>query len=205
MYSLFLKLTFFLAFGLTAPASEIRQNYHLYKVRVRPTHFSLVFHLTLHEFTSVWAQCPYVNRDGQFNPDRVLVTDLAEFTSMSDAVMYNSMAWVITNTSSYSAHAANHLNTWFLNKDTMMNHNLNYAQLTRGPREFDPSFVLPASNDVFLMFSLPDGAAQHTGLLDLKTMARIATAVMILRKGNSPDWTKDMDTQLTNWTTSYLS
>lgn len=50
-----------------------------------------------------------------------------------------------------------------------------------------------------------DGAAQHTGLLDLKEMARIATGVMILRKGNSPDWTKGMDTQMTNWTKTYIT
>jgi hypothetical protein len=131
----------------------------------------------------IWVQCPYVNRDGQFNPDRVLVTDLQQFTSMSDAVMYSTMAWVITNSSTYSAYAAKHLNVWFVNKDTMMNPNLNYAQLARGPHS----------------------AAQHTGLLDLKAMARIATSVMILRKGNSPDWTKDMDTQLMNWTTTYIN
>jgi hypothetical protein len=78
-------------------------------------------------------QCPYVNRDGQFNPDRVLVTDLSEFTSMSDAVMYNAMAWIITNSSKYSANAAKYLDVWFLNNDTMMNPNLNYAQVARGP------------------------------------------------------------------------
>lgn len=130
----------------------------------------------------IWVQCIYVNRDGQFNPDRALVTDEAEFTSMSDAVMYNTMAWVITNTSTYSASAVKYLNVWFLANNTMMNPNLNFAQLTRGP----------------------GGAAQHTGLLDLKAMARISVSVMILRKGNSPDWTNALDTQMTNWVTSYL-
>jgi hypothetical protein len=50
-----------------------------------------------------------------------------------------------------------------------------------------------------------DGTAQHTGILDLKAMARISVSVMILRKGNSPDWTTNLDTQMTNWTTSYLN
>jgi hypothetical protein len=131
----------------------------------------------------IWVMCPYVERDGQFNPDRVLITDEAEFTSMSDAVFYNTLAWVITNTSSFSAAAAKYMDVWFLNSDTMMNPNLNYAQLTRGP----------------------NGAAQHTGLLDLKAMARISVSVMILRKGNSPDWTSNLDTQMMNWTTSYLN
>jgi hypothetical protein len=77
--------------------------------------------------------CPYVELDGQFNPDRVLITDEAEFTSMSDAVFYNTLAWVITNTSSFSAAAAKYMDVWFINSDTMMDPNLNYAQLTRGP------------------------------------------------------------------------
>jgi hypothetical protein len=55
-----------------------------------------------------------------------------------------------------------------------------------------------------LMYST-DATAQHTGLLDLKEMARVATGVMILRKGNSPDWSKDLDTQMTNWSKTYIT
>lgn len=52
---------------------------------------------------------------------------------MSEAVLYNAMAWVITGDGKYSANAANYLSTWFLNPDTAMTPNLNYGQLQRGP------------------------------------------------------------------------
>ena len=149
---------------------------------------------------SVWVECPYVNRDGQFNPDRVLVTDEAEFTSMSDAVMYNTMAWVITNTSSYSAAAAKYLAVWFINSDTMMNPNLNYAQMTRGPSgssRFDCFYWL-------LICCIQMACSTHWPSR-FKGHGTYYYSVMILRKGNSPDWTNDMDTQLTNWTTTYLN
>lgn len=35
-------------------------------------------------------------------------------------------------------------------------------------------------------------------------MAKIATGIMILREGKSTAWTSDLDTQMTNWTNSYI-
>lgn len=52
---------------------------------------------------------------------------------MANAVLYNSMAWVITGSNNYSANAANYVKTWFVDPDTAMTPNLNYAQLPRGP------------------------------------------------------------------------
>lgn len=81
----------------------------------------------------VWVTCPYYIRDGQFNPDGRLVNDTGAFQAMANAVLYNTMAWVITGSSNYSANAASYINTWFIDPDTSMNPNLNYAQLPRGP------------------------------------------------------------------------
>ena len=42
----------------------------------------------------VWTTCPYVTLDGQFNPDRLLyINDVGDFGSLSDAVLYNSIAY----------------------------------------------------------------------------------------------------------------
>lgn len=52
---------------------------------------------------------------------------------MADAVLYNTLAWVITGTETYAANAVNFIQSWFLNPDTAMKPNLNYAQMRRGP------------------------------------------------------------------------
>jgi hypothetical protein len=131
----------------------------------------------------VWAQCPYYERDGMFNPDRLLVNDTGNFEAMSDAVFYNTLAWVLTGSSNYSANAAHYLDTWFINPDTAQTPNLQYSQMDRGPN---------------------GQIGTHTGLLDFKQMTKIASAIMILRNGSSPDWTSELNTQMNNWTTSYI-
>ncbi|KAF7978766.1 hypothetical protein HWV62_44800 [Athelia sp. TMB] len=131
----------------------------------------------------VWVQCDYVYRDGQFNPDRLLVNNTGQFEAMSDAVFYNTLAWVLTGSSNYSVNAAHFLNTWFLDPFTGMTPNLQYAQMSRGPT---------------------GQIGAHTGVLDLKQMTKITSAILILRGGNSPDWTTSLDTQMNNWTTHYI-
>jgi len=47
---------------------------------------------------TVWRTCAYKSRDGQFNPDTREVNDVGNFQDMSEAVFYNAMAWVVSNT-----------------------------------------------------------------------------------------------------------
>jgi hypothetical protein len=46
----------------------------------------------------VWTTCPYINKDGQFNPDRLLVNDTGHFGAMAEAVLYNTIAWTLKST-----------------------------------------------------------------------------------------------------------
>jgi len=131
----------------------------------------------------VWVQCPYYNRDGMFNPDRLLVNNTGDFQAMSDAVFYNALAWVLTGSSNYSANAANYIYTWFINPATYQTPNLQYSQIHRGPQ---------------------GQIGDHTGLLDFRQMAKLASGIMILRNGKSSDWTDSLNTQMMNWTTSYI-
>ena len=78
--------------------------------------------------------CPYVVRDGQFNPDRRLVNDVGEFDDMANAVFYNALAWALNGSSTYSARVTKYISTWFLDDATYMTPNLNYAQMNRGPK-----------------------------------------------------------------------
>jgi hypothetical protein len=69
-----------------------------------------------------------------FNPDRLLVNNTGNFQAMSDAVFYNSLAWVLTGSAKYSANAANYIYTWFVNPGTAQTPNMQYAQMHRGPQ-----------------------------------------------------------------------
>ncbi|KAK2460872.1 hypothetical protein APHAL10511_007342 [Amanita phalloides] len=134
----------------------------------------------------VWTTCPYVNRDGQFNPDISLITDNWSFQNLSDAVFYDALVWAFQKnrgSTVYSRSAAQFLKTWFIDPDTMMNPNLNYAQVIRGPRK---------------------STGTHTGVLDLKCFAKIASAILIFRKGNAADWTPDLDSKMVSWVNQYI-
>ena len=41
-----------------------------------------------------------MNRDGQFNPDRLTINDIGAFFNLSDAVLYNALAFSFQNASS---------------------------------------------------------------------------------------------------------
>ncbi|KAI9450085.1 chondroitin AC/alginate lyase [Lactarius psammicola] len=131
----------------------------------------------------IWVTCPYVSRDGEFNPDYRTVNNTGAFSAMSDAVFYNALAWAINGSSIYATNVASLINTWFLAPDTYMNPNLNYAQVIRGPGA---------------------NIGTHTGVLDLKCMAKVVSAVLVLREGKAPEWTETIDSGLVKWTTTYI-
>ncbi|OJT05906.1 hypothetical protein TRAPUB_3256 [Trametes pubescens] len=132
----------------------------------------------------VWTTCPYETRDGQFNPDGRLVNDVGAFSDLADAVLYNALAWAIKGSGTYSGNVATFVKAWFLDADTAMNPNLAYAQMARGP----------------------DGqVGQHTGVLDLKCMAKLVSGVLILREGQAAEWTSDIDTQFSAWAANYTT
>ncbi|RPD61570.1 chondroitin AC/alginate lyase [Lentinus tigrinus ALCF2SS1-7] len=132
----------------------------------------------------IWVTCPYVSRDGLFNPDGRTINDIGEFEDMANAILYNALAWAINGSSVYSANVARFVNTWFLAADTAMTTNLAYAQMERGPNGQNGT---------------------HTGILDLKCMAKVVSGVLILREGKAAEWTSDIDTALNSWTTEYIS
>jgi len=66
-----------------------------------------------------------------------------------------------------------------------MNPNLNYAQVVRGPGKTSDT-------------------GSHTGVLDLKTMVKVVNAVLVLRAGNAPQWTNEIDTGLVAWAKTYI-
>ncbi len=74
---------------------------------------------------------PYIRRDGESNP--------ANFNGHREAMVRLSLivpaltaAWLLTRQKKYSDHAANHLRAWFVDSNTRMNPNLQFAQAILG-------------------------------------------------------------------------
>ncbi len=104
---------------------------------------------------------------------------------MSDAILYNALAWAINGSSHYATNVASWINTWFIANDTHMNPNMNYGQVVRGPGQ--------ASR-----------IGKSSGVIDLKCMVKVVNAVLVLRAGQAPGWTGAIDSGLINWTKSYI-
>jgi hypothetical protein len=134
---------------------------------------------------AVWVTCPYYRRDGESNPDTQTVNNRGAFVNMSDAVLYNALAWAINGSSHYASNVASWINTWFIANDTHMNPNLNYGQVVRGPGQTSRT-------------------GRSSGVIDLKCMVKVVNAVLVLRAGGAPGWTSAIDLGLVNWTKSYI-
>lgn len=74
---------------------------------------------------------PYVFKDGQSNPD-LDKYDRNRLGEMCSAVNTLSLAYFYSDDQRYADKAVELLRTWFLNKDTKMNPNLNYSQFIPG-------------------------------------------------------------------------
>ncbi|KAJ7184838.1 chondroitin AC/alginate lyase [Mycena filopes] len=147
---------------------------------------SNVHNTTVLDLADTWTKCNYVFRDGQVNPDRFSIQDFQSFFNLSDAVLYNSIAASLQNKTSsvYSQNVVKFIDTWFLNADTAMNPNLNYAQMNGGPG---------------------GQTGVYTGILDLRGFAKIAAGILILRKTGNTDWTTDIDDKFVAWCTKYIN
>ena len=74
---------------------------------------------------------PYINRDGQSNPDNFNGHRKA-MVNLSLWVPALAAAWVLTRDQRYGRRALDHLRAWFVTLDTRMNPNLEYAQGVHG-------------------------------------------------------------------------
>lgn len=74
---------------------------------------------------------PYVRRDGETNPDNFF-GHRRLMIRLSIQVAALAAAYVLTRDAQYRDHAAAHLRAWFIEPQTRMNPNLQYAQAIRG-------------------------------------------------------------------------
>ena len=75
---------------------------------------------------------PWINRDGETNPDAVKASDEKKLGEMIHAVEYLAMAYYLTGDEKYGAEVARYLRAFFLDAETKMNPHLNYGQSVPG-------------------------------------------------------------------------
>ena len=74
---------------------------------------------------------PYIQRDGFTNPDN-FVEHRRYLMRLSLQVPALAAAWKLTGDERFAAHAVLHLRAWFIDPQTKMNPNLQYAQAIHG-------------------------------------------------------------------------
>ncbi|OPF79430.1 alginate lyase [Streptomyces antioxidans] len=125
--------------------------------------------------------CPYVQKDGQRNPDVDKMTDRPEVGKVFESAYELSLAWYYTGERAYAEHAADILRTWFVSPATRMNPNLNHAQF------------IPCMSDG-RSIGIIDFSQAFTSLLD---------AAALLDTG-APGWTESDHAGFRTWNEQFL-
>lgn len=133
-----------------------------------------------------WTICAYEVHDGKVNPDVRTLPDSPAVVTMSQAVLFNAIAYAMTKTKTYSQNAAKFIDTFFLASSTAMNPNLNFGQLVRGPGK-------------------DHQMGTYTGILDLRGVVKITNAIALLKSAGSQDWTGARDKAMVDWMRLYAS
>jgi hypothetical protein len=126
-----------------------------------------------------------VTRDGKVNPDVRTLPGPGALNDVSQAILYNTLAYVFTRSSSYAQDAVTFLTTFFLSSSTRMNPNMNFGQIVRGPG--------------------PQGVTgSWTGILDMRGNLKIINAIDILVEGRVSGWTPTLHSAMIRWYGEYL-
>jgi len=123
---------------------------------------------------------PYIRKDGQSNPEIKTIADHEGLHNMAKYSHMIALAWYLTGDEKYAQRASLLLRVWFLNADTKMNPNLQFAQAIRG---------------------VNDG--RGTGILDARDLVDTCDAAGLL--AGSAAWTTADQTALTAWFDQYYT
>ncbi len=124
---------------------------------------------------------PWIRKDGQINPasknEDSDAVRLADFTAKVQAL---TLAWYFSGEQKYADKAISLIRTWFIDPDTRMNPNLDFAQRVPGI-----------------------AAGRGTGVLDGRYFAtRIVDSLIMLQQNTN--WTVQDEKQIQHWMTEYL-
>ena len=123
---------------------------------------------------------PYMRQDGKVNPEskNEEISDRVRFGRTIDRIETLALAYYFTREKKYAEHTAKLIKVWFLNPDTQMNPNLNFAQAIAGRN---------------------DGRGE--GVLDARRMGLVIDSANLI--GNSSDFTEADKKALMQWMTTY--
>ncbi|MGW0967454.1 alginate lyase family protein [Streptomyces sp. NPDC002516] len=124
--------------------------------------------------------CPYVQRDGQRNPEVDTGTDRQDAEKVFDSTYDLALAWYYTGEKRYAVKAAQVLRTWFLDPATRMNPNLDHGQFI--PCRYDGRAI-----------GIIDFSQSYTSVLD-------ATALL---DTGAPGWSRRDRAAMLAWNTGY--
>lgn len=122
---------------------------------------------------------PYIRKDGERNPEIKKITDAVNLSELNSKCKFLALAWYFTGKEEYAAKASQLLDTWFINADTKMNPNLNYAQAILG---------------------VNDG--RGIGIIESRWLAELGDWMGLLE--GSKAFTKDQDIKIKDWYKQYL-
>ncbi|MGC9410306.1 alginate lyase family protein [Streptomyces sp. DZ1-3] len=125
--------------------------------------------------------CPYVQRDGERNPEVDTGTDRQDLEKVFDSSYDLALAWYYTGERQYARKAADVLRTWFLSPATRMNPDLDHAQFI--PCKYDGRAI-----------GIIDFSQSYTSVLD---------AVALLETG-APEWTRADRKAMGEWNGDFL-
>lgn len=123
---------------------------------------------------------PYIRKDGQRNPEIKKIIDHELLGNLDTKCKYLSLAYYFTGDEKYAAKANELLKVWFLDPETKMNPNLNYAQAIRG---------------------VNDG--RGIGIIETRSLANLADWMGLL--AGSKSFTKQNLAAIKDWYKQYLT
>jgi hypothetical protein len=123
---------------------------------------------------------PYVRHDGQSNPEIRGITDHELLDQTADSSRALALGWYLTGDERYADHAATLLRSFFLDKATAMNPNLEFAQYVAGVN-----------------------TGRGAGVLDARGLSKVVDAAGML--SGSKSWTPEDQAGLHHWFSEYYT
>jgi hypothetical protein len=123
---------------------------------------------------------PYIRKDGQTNPEVKEYKDKEYMPKLCEMVSTLGLAYYFSSNEAFADHASELVKTWFLNPETKMNPNLNFAQAIRG-----------------------ENTGRGAGIIDSRHFIKLIEGINLLK--GAKKWTKNDQSGMQKWFADYLT